>query len=648
MEVIARRLRVRGCNDQTVERDGWSNLSRWADCFLGGFLCFFLVVSQDLIAQEVVPGEVIVKLKSHLNSSQGFAFLGKAHSQKEMTLKSSFGKMGIYHFALKPGQSIQSAINELEQDPDVEYAEPNYILRKAQHDLGPFETYSKEDVQAWSASSNKETMGIDPSIESAWQNVSSSSSNKPIIAVIDTGLDVDHEVFIETNALWRNPGEIAANNIDDDGNGFIDDVYGWNFVDNSGHMYDDDRHGTHVAGLILSVDQNIYENSLRESKIQIMPLKFLDGNGVGSTANAVRAIHYAVQNGATILNNSWGGPSYSAALHDAVAFSYEQGVSFIAAAGNSGSNNDEAPMYPASYKVPNVVSVAATHNTWSLTAFSNFGKDSVHLGARGFAILSTIPGGSFGTASGTSMSAPFVAGTAAQMKVQSPQMLGYQIKNILFDSSNYEAPLSEKLFTEGRLNAASAISAAAGAIVQVSQPTYNGSLSGNSRELASSIAQGGGGCGLVKHWMGDQMQPPGGTGGAPSSWYVLLLLGVLLAPVALVLWMKARLPENRRRHERFQIDTSVKLKVGEEEMIGTVSCISAGGACINTAAWLDQGGLVQMTITSPDGKDQVEVAGRVVWSAEKQSYGVAFEPQSLTQMASSKIKSWTKSLMAAS
>lgn len=627
-----------------------SSIVRWCcnkgPLLIASSLVIFLGDSSSAKAQEFVPGEIIVKLKSHLTSSQSYAFLGKAHSDKQMTLQNSFGKMGMYHFSLKAGQTVEAVIADLKADPEVEYAEPNYILKKAQVGSGFIESYSPEEVNQWMASSSKDTAGIDDSIELAWQSVAPQSASRPIIAVIDTGIDVTHEVFTDSNALWVNPGEIAGNGIDDDGNGYIDDVYGWNFVDNSGVMYDDDRHGTHVSGLILSVDQNIYEPPYEDSKIQIMALKFLDGEGVGSTANAVKAINYAINNGAVVLNNSWGGPNYSAALHDAVAFSYERGVTFIAAAGNAGTNNDEAPMYPASYEIPNVVSVAATHNTWSLTSFSNFGKASVHLGARGFAILSTIPGGGYGTASGTSMSAPFVAGTAIQMKVQSPSMLGFQVKNILFDSSQFESSLSEKISTEGRLDAAEAIATASSAQVDSSQPSYNGSLSGGSRELASSIAQGGGGCGLVAHLLSKQQGPPSGSG-APQTWYILIVLGILLAPVLLAAWLKARLPENRRKHERFQIDTSVKLKVDGQELLGTVSCISAGGVRIDTAAWLDQGGLVQMTISSPDGKDQVEVSGRVVWSADHQSYGVAFEQKTLTSLALGKIKHWTKSLIAA-
>lgn len=594
--------------------------------------------------QEYVPGEVIVKLKSDSQSEQAFAFLGKAHSQKEMNLKQSFGKMGVFHFGLKKGQTVEQAVQELNNDPEVEYAEPNYILKKTTEDVGIVETYSASQVEQFLQASSYDSAGIDDSIVEAWSSVSPFASSKPVIAVIDTGLDLNHPVFVQTSAVWTNTNEIPGNGLDDDGNGYVDDIHGWNFVDNSNVIYDDDDHGTHVSGIILSVDQDIYSAPFEEAKIRIMPLKFLNGSGVGSTADAIKAIYYAVNNGATVLNNSWGGPTYSAALHEAVAYSYSKGVAFIAAAGNAGANNDLTPMYPASYDVPNVVSVAATHNSWSLTSFSNFGVSTVDLGARGYFILSTIPDGFYGTSSGTSMAAPFVAGTAIQMKVQSPNMLGYQIKSIILGTSHFENVLQSKVYTEGRLDSATTINYAKTASVDPNQPAYNTSFSGN-RELASSLA-GGGGCGLVSKFYSDYTKNMRGGGGtpAPQTWYVLLVLSILTAPLLFVSYLRRKDPVNRRKHERFKINSDVRLKVGDRELVGSVSSISMGGVQINTSAWLEQGGVVSMNISSPDGKEQIQVEGHIVWSEANKAYGVAFDKAPKTVLE--RISGWTSALKA--
>lgn len=606
-------------------------------------------------AQNFKPGEIIVKLKdsgkSQLATSQSAAkFLGKAENEKGLKLKRGWAKMKMYHFSMKPGQSLQAKIQELNNDPDVEYAEPNFILTKATQS-GISEIMSSEEMLDIVASEGLGSMGVDESVEEAWSSKGSSVSSlaaRPIVAVIDTGVDITHQVFVNTDAIWQNPGEIAGNGIDDDGNGFIDDVNGWNFVANSGTMYDDDDHGTHVAGIILNVDQSIHVNpaALVQSKVQIMPLKFLNGSGVGSTADAVQAIYYAVNNGAHVLNNSWGGYSYSASLHEAVTYAYNKGVSFIAAAGNDGGNNDVRPLYPASLNVPNVVAVAATYDNFSLTSFSNFGFSSVLLGAWGSFINSTIPGGAFGNSSGTSMSAPFVAGTAIQMVASAPGMMGYQVKQIIQENVEAKSELVSKVTAEGRLHPSNSISAASSATVSGSQPAYSTSFAGN-RELASSLA-GGGGCGMVsKLYSQYKSGGPGNFGGGsgmpgPSPLYVVIVLGILLVPVAITLYIRQKAPENKRRHERFNINSDVKVQVGEKTLVGSVSTISLGGVQLNTEALLDQGGIVSMTIQSPTGEEQIQVEGQIVWREEKKAYGVAFQDAPMSAL--DRITNWTAHL----
>lgn len=593
-----------------------------------------LTMGQLAIAQEYVPGEVIVKLKSDHNSASSYAFMGKASSAKEMNLKQAWGHMNMYHYGLKKGQSVEAAIAQLRTDPNVQYAEPNYFLNKSQ-ETGIQQTFSMGEIHSAAVQAQAVYMATNANlgVQAIWASNPASSASKPIVAVIDTGVDTTHSVMTGTSGIWTNPNETAGNGVDDDGNGYVDDVHGWNFVDNSATMYDDDGHGTHVAGIILSLDQNIYSTPLQNAKVRIMPLKFLNGVGVGTTSNAIRAIYYAVNNGASILNNSWGGSSYSTALAEAVTYTYSKGALFVAAAGNSAINNDSSPTYPASYDVPNVMSVAATTDYDYLASFSNFGSGTVHLGSPGVYILSTIPSNAFGTSSGTSMAAPFVAGTAAQMKVASPNMLGYQIKTILLGHITRVAQLNGKVNTGGRLDASDAVSFAKGAAVDTTQPAYTLSLQ-QDRQLASSIAGAtGGGCGMVRA-LDDGGTPPFGSGG------VVLML--ILAPLAVLIYLRMHAPENRRQHDRFKINSDVRISVGDRELVGSISSLSLGGAQINTSALLQDGGLITMTISSPHGNERVEVAGRVVWSEANKAYGVAFSeaPQSvLTRLAD-----WTKGM----
>lgn len=596
------------------------------------------MASQAIAKGAYVEGEVIVKLKNPHESQQSKSFLGKAKGQ--LQLKRSFSKMKMYHFAGKPGQSVENMIADLQSDPNVEYAEPNYILKKKNLD-GIEQKFTASEIATMAQSNSYLTTGADIHVQEVWESVSI-TDEKPIVAIIDTGLDVNHPVFTNSGALWTNTNEIPNNNIDDDGNGYVDDVHGWNFVHDSGYMFDDDGHGTHVSGIVLSVSQDIFETNLDEAKIQIMPLKFLDAEGVGSTSDAINAIYYAIENGAQVLNNSWGGPSYSGALHEAVVYSYEQGVTFVAAAGNAGSDNDFTPMYPASYDVPHVMSIAATTDMDSLASFSNFGHSSVDIGSPGVFILSTIPGGGFGSSSGTSMATPFVSGIAAMMLIESPDMLGHQVKDIVFNESDTINSLESKLVTESRVNAQAAVEYAKVASLDSTSPAY--SFTNEDRQLASSVA-GGGGCGLVAKMYSDMSR--GGRGGPPGSgstnpWYIIIILGLVALPMLFVNYLKSQLPENRRKHQRYEINSDVVIKSGDSVLVGSISSISEGGVKLDTNSLLEHGSVIKMMISSPDGNDEVVTTGHIVWSEENKSYGVQFENANKTLRQ--KIRMWTKAL----
>lgn len=613
--------------------------------------CFIVVVflSSWAEAQNYVPGEVIVRLKSSANSESSYSFLGKAQSAKQMVLKRSWGKMSAYHFSLKAGESVESRINELRNDPNVLYAEPNYYLKKAT-DFHVERVYNRDQVagivQSDPASVYENQLGV----SEIYQSMKASSlSYKPVVAIIDTGLDTSHPVFEESGALWVNPNEIAGNGIDDDGNGFIDDINGWNFAYGSNDVYDDDGHGTHVAGLVLKAGMDILANPVEESKVKIMTLKFLDSTGFGTTSDAIQAIYYAVNNGATVLNNSWGGPANSAALLDAIVYSYDHGTSFVAAAGNSSNDNDSLPMYPASYTVPNIIAIAATTNLDYLAYFSNFGRYSVHVGSPGLNIYSTYPGGGYAPMSGTSMAAPYAAGIAALMKAAAPEMGGYQIKNGLLAQADQMPQLANKMVSEARVNAVNAIAYASGTPIDSSQPSYSPSYL--TRELASELSQSNsGGCGRVTelYQKFNSSQGSGGSGLArgPETWYVLLILALFILPLALRSYLRSRTPASRRRHPRYEIQTSVQMDIGERSLVASVSSISLGGLKVDTDAMLDQGGIVTMTIASPDGKEQVQVQGTVVWSESKKSYGLAFGETNSSVVST--IGSWTKGLKRAS
>ena len=607
------------------------------------YLILFLSFSSYAHGQNprYVPGEIIVKLKgdSHAGVS-GQSFLGKAQGAKGLQLRGAFKRMGVYHFALKPNQKVEDAVAEMKADPDVEYAEPNYIFSKATVG-GVVKSFSMEEVSTMASASSGSYLatGAPIQVTNTWSTIVHNSV--PVVAVIDTGLDTSHAVFSTTGAVWQNQGEIPNNGKDDDGNGYVDDVHGWNFISNSGTMLDDDGHGTHVSGIILGVTQDIYTPPYPAATIRIMPIKFLDSSGYGKTSDAIRAIYYAVNNGATVINNSWGGNSYSAALHESISYAYNAGVIFVAAAGNNGANNDSSPMYPASYDVPNIISVAATTDIDSLAYFSNYGRSTVHLASPGVFILSTLPGG-YGSMSGTSMATPFVSGLASLMKAVKPNLLGYQAKQLVMGNTDGVSSLNSKVVSEGRMDVYKTIQATKAASVDNSQPSYT--YTNADRNLSSSIAASG--CGIVSKMIDKGQGGMGGGGSVPESWSIFMLLALFALPMIIYNILRKKSPQDKRQYDRFKINSEVKVMVGGRELIGSVSTISLGGVQLNTNAMLENGGIVSMVIRSPDGKDQIAVEGRVVWSEAQKAYGVQFAQTS--QATHERIGAWTKSLVKAS
>ncbi len=250
-----------------------------------------------------------------------------------------------------------------------------------------------------------------------------------------------------------------ANGVSDDGDGYVDDLVGWNFVNNTNNPFDDNGHGTHVSGTIGAVGNNGIGVTGINWKTQIAALKFLDSSGSGSTANAVAALNYATAHGIQVTNNSWGGGGFSSALNTAISNAQAHGYIFVAAAGNASSNNDTTANYPSNYPQSNVVAVAATTRTDALASFSNFGATTVDLGAPGSSILSTTPNNTYSIFSGTSMATPHVAGAIALVWSQS-QMLTYtQVINRILSNVDPDSALAGRTVTGGRLNVQKALNA---------------------------------------------------------------------------------------------------------------------------------------------------------------------------------------------
>jgi subtilisin family serine protease/subtilisin-like proprotein convertase family protein len=349
--------------------------------------------------------------------------------------------------------SAEAAAKSLLANPHVSYFDANETVVRI--DTVPNDSRLAD---LWGLNNTAQTGGVaDADIDApeAWDLTTGSAD--VVVGVIDTGVDYNHPDLAAN--IWTNPGEVASNGIDDDGNGFVDDIHGYDFVNNDGDPIDDHAHGTHVSGTIAAVGNNGLGVAGVNWNSSIMGLKFLDAGGSGSTANAVRAVNYAtlmrLQYGVNlrVTNNSWGGGGFNQALRDAINAGANAGILFVAAAGNDENDNDTSASYPASYDVPTIVAVAATDHIDGLARFSNFGATSVDLAAPGVDILSTLPSNGYGEFSGTSMATPHVAGVAALGWALSPTSSIAQIRNALLAGADPVASLAGRVATGGRLNA---------------------------------------------------------------------------------------------------------------------------------------------------------------------------------------------------
>ncbi|NLV28152.1 MAG: S8 family serine peptidase [Methanomicrobiales archaeon] len=365
------------------------------------------------------------------------------------------------------GTSLENAMASYRANPDVLYVEPDYRIS-----LSPIEQSGKtaEIKSVGAASTNypndpgfSNLWGLSNTGQAPFYGISGADIDAPLawgvstgsssvtVAVIDTGVDYTHTDL--TANIWRNSGE-TVNGIDDDGNGYIDDIRGWNFVTKTNDPMDDNGHGTHCAGSIAAVGNNGIGICGVTWNTKIMPLKFLDAQGSGYTSDAISAILYANKMGVPIISNSWSGTGYSQSLKDALDAST---AVVICASGNSGGNSDITPIYPAAYTSSNIVSVAASGYDDTLASFSNYGLSSVDVAAPGVSIYSTTKSGQYKYLNGSSMAAAYVTGIAALIKAQNPSMTAAQIKSKILGTCDYISSLSGKVVTGGRVNAAKAL-----------------------------------------------------------------------------------------------------------------------------------------------------------------------------------------------
>jgi len=400
------------------------------------------------------PGELLVrfgpkadrKIRSYQEKTQILNSLGGG------TIKRSFRVVpGLSSVQLPPGMTVEQALRLFNKADGILYAQPNYRLKA----LSKFPNDPRFD-ELWGMHNTGQTGGtVDADIDApeAWDVATGSSD--VIVAVIDSGVDYTHPDLAAN--MWVNEAELNGTpGQDDDGHGYIDDIYGYDFCNNDGDPMDDHWHGTHCAGIIGAVGNNAQGVAGVCWNVKIMALKFLDSDGDGWSSDAIAALDYSVIMGANLSSNSYGGSGYEQAFKDAVNAAGAAGQLFMAAAGNDNlQNNDVIPHYPSSYDSDSIIAVLSTDKIDFISSFSNYGAASVDLGAPGSSILSCNLGGGYKYGSGTSMATPHVAGAAALIWSINPTLSNTEVKDILLESVDQVLPTL--CVSDGRLNLNNAV-----------------------------------------------------------------------------------------------------------------------------------------------------------------------------------------------
>ena len=434
----------------------------------------------DEASEEANTAEVIVHFKPGTSVETIESIAAQHHDVVEDEIESVNGLAVIED---EDGLDAETVAAQYRAMTDVvDYAEPNYEInlepefstildRSALAKLGKsLSNNLPNDPQftdQWSLENTGQRGGkskADISAVQAWKKTK--GSDEVVVAVLDTGVDYTHPDLL--NNIWTRPANVPK--YTDDDLGELDDVHGYSAFQDDGDAtdtsdpMDDNGHGTHCAGIIGAEGDNNFGITGINWHVKIMPLKFMDANGSGSTKDAIEAINYVIdrkQHGVNvrIISASWGSTMKSRALEDVIKKAGEEGILFVAAAGNNGDDSDKRPHYPAGYKLPNVMPVAALDRNDQLATFSNYGAKSVFIAAPGKEILSTWLNGEFREASGTSMATPEVAGVAALVLSVNPKMTVKELYERLGNSVDKLDSLKGKVVTGGRLNAAKAVGA---------------------------------------------------------------------------------------------------------------------------------------------------------------------------------------------
>lgn len=388
---------------------------------------------------KYAPDRVLVKFR------RGTPLLSKqiAHDNVGGQVERRFGIVeGLELVSLPSTIRVHDAVRGYWQQPDVEYVEPDYILHATAVPNDP------KFPLVWNLQNTGQNGGVpgaDVNAAAAWNLTT--GSDGVVVAIIDTGIDYNHQDLAAN--VWSSPQPFSITTA----NGTVacpKRSRGFNALANTCNPLDDNGHGTHVSGTIGAVGNNSLGVTGVNWTAQLMACKFLDANGSGVTSNAITCLQFVKMmkdSGVNVVatNNSWGGSDYSQALTDAIQAQEQDGILFIAAAGNDFSSNDLVPVYPASTFLPNVIAVAATTRTDSVAAFSNVGLRTVHLGAPGQEILSTLPGNTYGIDTGTSMATPHVTGAAALLAAQNPSRDWRAIKNLILSGGDQRSSLAQTI-----------------------------------------------------------------------------------------------------------------------------------------------------------------------------------------------------------
>ncbi|HLE63638.1 MAG TPA: S8 family serine peptidase, partial [Pyrinomonadaceae bacterium] len=391
--------------------------------------------------------EVLVKFRSDVNEEAIQRITASFNDTVEDEIEAVPGLQAIDDLDDAEAAAVVAQYQAL---PEVEYAEENYEISLEEPGEVSFASsepgYSESDEhlhpqdplfsEQWALDNHGQSggkEGADISAARAWSITS--GSDQVVVAVIDTGVDYTHTDL--ANNIWVRPASIPA--YEDRQIGTIQDFHGYNAVENNADPMDDSGHGTHCAGIIGAEGGNNLGIAGVNWKVQIMPLKFMNAGGFGNTKDAIESINYVIDRrnkgvNVRVISASWGSTRKSRALEEVIRKAYDAGIIFVAASGNASTNTDRTPHYPSSYKLPNLISVAALDRNDQLASFSNFGEKSVHIAAPGKDILSTWLGDNYEAHSGTSMATPVVAGVAALLLSREPALSVEELRRRLFAS----------------------------------------------------------------------------------------------------------------------------------------------------------------------------------------------------------------------